>query len=236
MALISLFFQTRAKLDQMELDVSLNETHEATAQLSQNEIEDGSAINDNIVLAPLKLTIEGVVSKTPLGTSALIGSAATALAGVAGGALGGSTKLAGAVATVGVASLGGLVASAVGVGASGGAKSRTPADVYAYLLQLRDLRTPFSVVTALKLYEDVVVTSLQAPRNAGTSGMLRFTATFEQVKIVRAQTVDLGVLANVPGAAKASKLGKQATSAAATKTSSDASLLFQGAQYFGVVQ
>lgn len=219
MALISLFFQTRAKIGQMELDASMTESHEAAAALSQNEIEDGSNINDNVVLAPLKLTLEGVVSKTPLGFNALIGSAATAVAGqFAKGAPG-----IGVIAAIGVASIGGLLANSFG---PDGPKSRAPADVFDYLLELRNMRLPLSVLTALKLYENMILTNLSVPRSIQTVGVLRFTATLEQVRIVSSETVDISGVTGVGGAAGASKLGAQAGSAASAGTSSNASILY----------
>ncbi len=223
MSLLSLFFQTKAKLDMLELDCSISESHEAAAQLSQNEVEDGSVITDNVVLSPLKLTIEGVVSKTPLGLAGLIGSAFSAAAGVAGtaGGAGGARSTAGGLITTGVASLGGLVASAVG---ADGPNSRAPSDVYDYLLELRNRRIPFDVVTALKLYKNMVLTNVSVPRNKDNVGVLRFSATLEQVKIVTAETVN--ITSSVGGAGAAAKLGKQATSqASATTSSSSASIL-----------
>lgn len=216
MGLISLFTTTRAKISQMDLDVSVSESHEAAATLSQSEIEQGDQITDNVTLLPIKLTIEGVISKTPLNKSALIGSAATALGGAVGAAQrGGNTKLLGAAATVGVASVGGLVSSAFGVGDlegvtdKTGRSSREPSDVWQYLLELRDRRQPFTVVTALRKYDNMILTSVSAPRSAQNTGAFRFTATMEQVKFVSAQQVALIPKAAIPDAAKSTPMGKQ---------------------------
>lgn len=226
MALISLFFQTKAKLDVLELDASIAETHEASAQLTQNEVEDGSTVTDNVVLMPLRLQLDGVVSKTPLGLAGLIGSGVTAAAGAVGASAGGAASLAGGLATTGIASLGGIVASAAG---ANGPNSRAPSDVYEYLLELRNRRIPFDVVTALKIYKNMVLTSVSVPRSIATVGILRFNASLEQVKLVKAETVDLGASSSLGGAAAgASNLGKQGTSAASeTTSSSSASILSQ---------
>lgn len=222
MALVSLFFQTRAKIGQLDLDVSISETHEAAATLSQSQIEDGSTITDNVVLAPYKLTIEGMVSKTPLNSSALLGSAATALGGAVGAAQSGSSavsSLAGAAAGAALGSIGGLVSSALG--ADGGVKSREPKDVFAYLLELRDRRQPFEVVTALRHYENMILTSVSVPRNSQTTGGLRFTATMEKITYVKAVTVgDMGSVTSIASEAKEkANLGKQATGTASAKAS-----------------
>lgn len=225
MALISLFFTTNAQLGVLELDCSLNENHEGTATISQSEVEDGSTINDNVVLLPRKLTLEGFVSLTPLGIAGLVGSAGTALAGLAGAKTSAASNnpLVKSAVTTGVASLGGLVASAVGGDA--GAKSRQPKDVWDYLDELRVRRLPFQCVTALKIYDNMIMTSVTAPRNKDNTGGLRFTATMEQVKIVTSQVISI---ANITGASGAADLGKQAAGDAPGPTASNASLLYQG--------
>lgn len=216
MALVSLFFQTRAQLGQLDLDVSINETHEASATLTQSEVEDGSNITDNVVLSSVKLTIEGGVSQSPLGSSALAGSIATAIGGIAA-KTGGYQTIAGGVANVAVGSIGGLVSSAVGLDGNG-VKSRSASDVFEYLLELRNKRQPFTVLTALRKYENMVLTSLSVPRNSQTVGMLRFTATLEQITYVSSETVDIGSLTSIGSeAAKKTNLGKQAPGAASTK-------------------
>lgn len=230
MALISLFFQTRAKVGQLDLDASLSESHEASAKLSQSEVEDGTQITDNIVLDPIKLTLQGVVSKTPLGSSALVGSAATAAGGLVSKAVGAKGLVAGALVT-GAASLGGLVSNAFGLdggvdGAKG--KSRSPSDVYNYLLELRERRLPIEVVTALKIYKMMAITNVSVPRDKDTTGMLKFTITLEQIRIVTAQTVDLGNLSSLGGkAAETAKLGKQGAAAAAAKVDDDSTVAYK---------
>lgn len=231
MALLALLTQTKAKIGGIELDCSVNETHERSAELTKYPVEDGGNISDNVVLLPKKLTIEGLVSKTPLGVAGLIGSAATAGAGAAATAATTDAKkkqqnaaLSRGLALTGAASIGGLVASAI--------FSRDPADVFAALDELYERRIPFTVVTALTgggasplgkvadfigfgsvkqaVYQNMILTSLNVPRNAKTVNALRFTATMEQVTIVSSQ---LSLVAAVPGAAGAQNLGKQAATA-----------------------
>lgn len=220
MALVSLFFQTKAKIDQMELDASISEGHEASATVSTNPLEDATNANDNVVLNNVKLTMEAVVSKTPLGANALLASAATAAAG----AIAAKQKGQGAaLALIGLASVGGLVANSFG---PDGPKSRAPADVYSYLLEVLNKRLPFSVVTALKIYDDMILTALSVPRSIATTGILRFTATMEQITIVSSDTVDLGDLASIGGAGAAKNVGSQAAKEASAKTGNDASILY----------
>jgi hypothetical protein len=218
MALISLLFQQRAKIGVLELDCSLSETHEAPARVTEIEIESGASINDHIILQPLKLTLNGIVSKTPLGAAGLLGSIATA--GATQAAKNISSKFghkAGASALAAGASLGGLIAGKLADGFTG---SRAPRDVFDYLMQLRDERKAFDVVTALKLYSNMVISNLSVPRNKDTVNTLEFTVTLQQLTIV-APLIEFNALAGlggVAGASPSSNLGKQTGVAPAEKT------------------
>lgn len=48
------------------LDASLNETHELVSDVTDHEVEDGSAISDNIINRPRHLTIEGIITDAPI--------------------------------------------------------------------------------------------------------------------------------------------------------------------------
>lgn len=231
MSLFALFFQERAKIGLMELDASLNETHEAAAEITQNEIEDGSKVADHIVLKNRKLTIEGFVSKTPLGAAGLAAAAVTAAAGLAINAAGGAGNgLAGVGAMAGIASVGGLVANSFG---PDGPKSREPKDVHAYLIELRDKRQPIDVQTGLELYKNMAVALVSEPRNVKNGGGLRFTVSFEQIRIVEGEDVTLtGV---VGGAGKAADLGKQAAKKAGDAAEKGSSILFKVGQAAGAL-
>lgn len=237
MALVSLFIDkpTRAKIAQLDLDASLTETHSASATPTQNPIEsDGGevpTVTDNVVLNPLKLALEGVISQTPLGSSALVESLAVAGGSFASGLLGQRT-LASAAALTGAASIGGLVSNQAGfddiaVRDKDGQKSRKPSDVYNYLLELRDRRIPFDVVTALKFYENMILSNIDVPRNSQNRGMLRFTATLEQVTIVSMQEISLRGVSSIGGQAEETqKLGKQSGSAASEKAANDSTIAY----------
>lgn len=233
MALVSLFFQTRAKIGQLDIDASIQESHEATATVTKNEVEKDSLIADHVTLENDKLVMEVVISKTPLGTSALVGSAATAVGGLVGKSLGGFQSITGQAANIGIGSIGGLISNAVNLDDGGVAstkgKSRDPKDVYQYLLELRNRRMPIEVVTALRIYTDMILTQVSVPRNIGNREVLRANVTFEQIKIVTAQSVSgIGGLSSLGGKAEeAQKLGKQSAGETSPKIQSDATLLHQ---------
>lgn len=56
-------------IDGYLIDASLSEGHKYTAQLTKYPVESGSQIADNVSKDPIVVTIEGVVSDTPLGTA-----------------------------------------------------------------------------------------------------------------------------------------------------------------------
>ena len=73
--------------------------------------------------------------------------------------------------------------------------SRSEADMeragraYAELLELKENAQLVQVVTALRTYENMVLVSLDVPRDTGTGKALRFTATFRQIRLVENRRV-----------------------------------------------
>lgn len=63
--------------------------------------------------------------------------------------------------------------------------------VYSKLLALQESRTPFEVSTGLRLYDDMVITSLFVRRDQRTRFALRVEATLQQVIIVSTQTATI---------------------------------------------
>jgi hypothetical protein len=211
--------QPRTKIDVLTLDAALMIGHEQSASLTKNPIEDGSNVTDNVVLDNNVLNITGLVSEAPL---SLLGSAFNVFTGVA------ATK---AVQTLGspfgtitgaaVGSLGGLIAR------------RNPEDVnfpkkaFQFLTELKEKRTPIVIETSLKVYNNMILTKLSVPQDSGKGGSLEFTATFEQIQVVKTSTV-LIPEKNVKksGAASNQNLGKQATKEATEQNKKGSSILF----------
>lgn len=55
------------------VDATVSEEHMATCLITKNPVEDGAKITDHVTLEPVTLTVEGVISDTPLGF-AIIGN------------------------------------------------------------------------------------------------------------------------------------------------------------------
>jgi hypothetical protein len=73
------------------------------------------------------------------------------------------------------------------------------------LKQLRDAKTPFTVVTGLQTYENMAIASLGVPVDADTGNQLVFTLDLEEVPIVTSETVFLSPAEKDTGQATADK-------------------------------
>lgn len=87
---------------------------------------------------------------------------------------------------------------------------------YGELLAMQYFAERLTVVTTLNTYVDMVIVSLDVPRNAKLGNVVRFTATLEQIRTVVSDTVTAGTpdtaLAQVkPKVAKGKKPGTVAT-------------------------
>jgi hypothetical protein len=67
MAETSLTYQvTKAKIDAIVLDASVSETHTAEVEVTEHPVEQGVNIIDHARVKPRRLTIEGLISATPM--------------------------------------------------------------------------------------------------------------------------------------------------------------------------
>lgn len=219
MSLLSTVFKipTKSQIGFLKLDASLSETHNRTATITDNEVEDGSIISDHVKLSPKTLSINGMVSDTPVSILGL-GVSTDDVLGAANDFLDG--KKAGSE---------GLVKN----------QTRTPKEAWQYLNELMENRTPFSVVTALQRYENMILTSLSAPRSAQNGKSLVFNAELRQIQIVRSSTTIIPAFKVEGGQASNSatskgKLGKQSTKEASAAQTDNSSLLLKGFKKVGV--
>lgn len=211
--------QPRTKIDVLTLDVAMEIGHEQSASVTKNPIEDGSNVADNIRVENNIINITGIISEAPL---TLLGSAFNIFTGLA------ATK---AVQTLGspfgtitgaaVGSLGGLIAK------RNENDVNFPKKAFQFLTELKDKRTPFVVVTSLRTYQNMVLTKLSIPQRASVGNSLEFTATLEQIQVVKTSVVLIPEKkVKRPGAASSQNLGKQATKEATEQNKKGSSILF----------
>lgn len=136
----------------LQVDVTLTESHELPSTVTEKPVEDGSNINDNVILNNAKLSIAGVLTDERLGTSQF--------------------------------------------------------DKWRALNDIRRLREPFTVVTSLGAYTNMIFTSISASRDVSSVGAVFFTADLTQVRIISSETVQVPLRA-IPESRKAKQAPKQ---------------------------
>jgi hypothetical protein len=209
--------QFRTAIGVLRLDAAASIQHNATATPTKNPIEARSGdpidnFTDHVRLENRTLSIDGLISESPL---TVIASALSVFTGASsslvrdafgGGALGGFAQQA---LAAGVGSIAGLIEN------RNDDDIQYPSKAFQYLEELRDNRVPFTVITSLKRYENMILTNLSVPQTGVDGKSLRFSATFEQIQIVQTQVVIIPeqTVTN-PSAASKQNLGKQAQNAA----------------------
>lgn len=196
------------RLGFLQLDATINEAHSREASITENEIEDGSTVADNVILRNEKFTIEGIISEAPLKSKDI-------------------RDLALNVQRVGFAALSkGVGAISGGVIPNAGAIAKR----ITAIIQLEGFwknRVPFTVITGLKKYDNVIITELTIPVDYRDGLSLRFTAKCESVRLVKSGVFKLSELKSKAGAASKQDLGKKAAKAASDAASKKASILFK---------
>ena len=145
------------------IDASITESHVYESDVTEFPVEQGSAISDNIRLKAIMVTIEGVVTDTPIGVMADLRNAVN-----------GDSSFT-------------PTTDAATAKARGDAQSAPSTDALAAMLAIRDARQPVPIATSLQNFENMVLTNLEVPRDATTGSALRFTATFKQITLVTNQ-------------------------------------------------
>lgn len=220
MALLSTVFRipTKAQIGFLKLDASIRENHVRSARPSDNEIEDGATITDHVKLDPESLSMECEISNVPVSILGL-GVSADDFLGAADEFLDGDKS-----------SFEGLASN----------ETRTPREAWEYLNDLVKKASPFSVVTALQRYENMIITNLDAPRVAENGQNLVFNIQLRKIRTVRSSTVLIPAFALEEGqtansASESADTGKQNTRDATERETNNSSLLLQGFQKAGIL-
>lgn len=151
----------------MEIEATFNITHQMRSTPTKNPIDQGSDITDHVINDNRVVSLEGIISDTPL----------IALAPIAGSAVAGvpSDPVAAAIQQFFIGST---------IGALLGVSNNRVQDHFKMLEELHNNRLPFRLVTGLKVYDNMIITDINIPRNAVNANSLRFSATLEQLQVV----------------------------------------------------
>lgn len=171
--------------DLLSIDATMQETHSASAEVTEHPVEVGADITDHIRPKPVELHIDGVITNSPLGSDLLRSAVSASPLGP------------------GLA-VGEAVASAI-IG-----KAEFIKDAFNTLRRIRDTGQLVVLATPYLQYESMAMTDLQIVRARDTGDALRFQATFRQIVTVEgAKTVTFA-----PIAQDLVSLGTQSTSTA----------------------
>lgn len=198
-----LFRSQPTTIDSIELGCSISETHTSKVEVTEHPVEEGFAVTDHARPMPDEVSIEGLVTDTPLSRA----------------------QQRRTVEAFGITFESASEAEHIR-GQPGYA-----AQAYAKLLDLHDHPRLITIVTELRRYENMLMTSLAVPRNKDVGDSLRFTASFKTVRIVSNK---LTVAKKTRTAPKKVSTGKQVTKKTEEPTRKK-SIAFQLADSLGLL-
>jgi len=179
------------------LDASVRETHTASSTVTDHPVERGSAVSDHIRPDPDTLTMEAWISNTPhflpgdhmggvvMADNEVRGAQITAGDRVNGAPFGGAAVgLVGSLAPVPTALLGQLGTSEYTTGVVTGfsAPFDRVTECYKELLRIRSDGVLVRVLTTLRAYSNLALTSLEVTREARSGNALQLSLAFKHVR------------------------------------------------------
>jgi hypothetical protein len=178
------------------VDATVSEEHVSNCETTDNPVEDGSDVTDHVHIKPIELTIDGVISDSPLGF-AVVGNIQNFARSI--------TNLFG---------------------------KKTPRSIEAFnsLLDLQKSRTPFTVLTGLRRYENMILTELSVPRTSQTGAAIHFSAKMKQIRIVSSKTISGGGVGGKYGKTKNSGWKASGSVGAGSKLQNQSSSLSAASQ------
>lgn len=166
-----IFGKIGGKIGNLSLDATLSESHDYENEVSQFPVESGEDITDNIRITPDRITIEGLISNTPI--------------------------TAGATDIEDIIERNGNITTAKRVSRDGTPVRVESAQDILLRISGRKINgadeTPelVTVVTGLRSYTGMAMESLVIKRNGSTGQALPFTAQLLKVQIVQTETIKL---------------------------------------------
>lgn len=165
------------QINEFILDVTLSETHKFSSEVTDYPVENGGSFSDNIRPKPMQLTIEGVITNTPLQSNA------ATQAQIPGGVLSQPAPEA--------AELVGIIGSFITENVGPIIKHLRSDQAYQYLRNIWLARNGVTVRTSLGVFENMALVDLDIPRTPETGDAIRFTASFQQIEVVNNERLNL---------------------------------------------
>lgn len=182
--------ESRSYEHTLEFDAVTSETHEGLAVLTEHAVESGAPLADHKRQNPRRVSIEAVVTNTPLGPPPPSG-------------YGHSDNV-----TAEVRASANSTASAVVVHFS--ATFDRMADAWLTLDRLLSEDTMVTLSTAKKTYENVQIVGVTVPREAEDGDSIRFQIEIQEVRVAQSRTVDSPQPREARGASARDRGGQEA--------------------------
>lgn len=160
------------QIDTIELDAAITEKHSAKVEITKHPIEEGANPTDHARLLPFQISVDGMLTNTPLGAEVRTARGVTSSAQTSTGA----------------------------VGAAGPAQRSMAA-----LEKIRVDRRAVTVVSDFRTYRNMLITSIEVPRDAKTGEAIRFSIAMEEIRFVKSEVARIDVL-NKPKAKPTTKV------------------------------
>jgi len=175
------------------LDALIKEDYSADAEPTTHPVEDGADITDHVILRPRTLSIEGVVTETPLGgfVDSLVNAGIQTVTSTIGQAVkkkvGGGAF--GTAATSRVQGLAGKTLSGLIKGPAGNRLN----GVLQELRAVRDSRQPVTIVTGLTQYDSFILRSFTVSRDQTTGKSIRVSLSFQELIKATSKTIKVPI-------------------------------------------
>jgi hypothetical protein len=154
------------KIDTIELDCVLHESHTYKNTITDFPVERGYNISDHIIRSPEQVTLEGIISNTPVNKDSVY----TGNGDDANPSPVGDRRLAALESLLIVAGY------------------DTPEQQPDSVINLAKI---VDIVTGLRVYHSMVLMTLDIPRDAASANILRFTAEFKRITITESGTAKI---------------------------------------------
>jgi len=156
MAFENLLITVKRQIGGIKVDGVITESTERTMRVTTNPVESGVNIADHVIQEPLRYSMTGVITDTPIGAAAF-------------------SQLAGSV-----------VDAATGIfGESESSGATRSQQAYNELVALMNAKEIITVDTTLQKYEDLIFESIVVNADKNTANGIHFSASFVQAFIVK---------------------------------------------------
>jgi len=169
----------------VQIDTTIEEFYEDAVEITEHPVQRGAQIADHSFKRPMELILTcGWSNSSPSGFLGSFGSAALSafsptLSGIVGVAAGISNLFNPSAGTSGSFSGGAMAASDYVAG------------IYSQLLQIQEARQPIAVTSGLRIYNNMLLTSLRVRRDEKTRFVVIAQAHLRQIILVDTQTTTL---------------------------------------------